>query len=245
MVRFVHACRRLGLVAAGAAVVTVAGSLAPAVAMPGSATRAAAPSSSYRVIDLGTLPGASDSTALAMNERGDVVGQSGGRAVLWRNGRIVDLGTPAGSFSSAVDINEHGDVVGYSLIGGTYQAFLWRRGRLVDLRALPGDQWSIPNAINDRGEIVGYSNEPTLRAELWRPDGTPVDLTAATGLLQVNDLDNSGRLVGEVAPAGMNTIPVLWSRGQTTVLTDRSGSASAMNDRGEVTGYDRTYARAG
>src|SRR6266550_5373751 len=65
MVRFVHACRRLGLVAAGAAVVTVAGSLAPAVAMPGSATRAAAPSSSYRVIDLGTLPGASDSTALA------------------------------------------------------------------------------------------------------------------------------------------------------------------------------------
>src|SRR4029453_18429257 len=85
----------------------------------------------YRVTDLGTLPGAADSTAMGVNDRGDVVGQSGAHAVLWRHGRIVDLGTLGGSYSAAVDVNERGDVVGYSEVAedAGYHPFLWRRGR--------------------------------------------------------------------------------------------------------------------
>ena len=86
--------------------------------------------------------------------------------------------------------------------------------------------------------MVGYSaGDGGISAVLWRRDGTAVDLTAETSLHEVTDLDNAGRLVGSVMPDGMNGYPALWYRGHTTVLCDRSGTASAINDRGEITGY--------
>jgi uncharacterized membrane protein len=240
MVGFARAGRRLGLVvASGVAAVLVAAPLAPAGAAGSGAAGSgvARPvSPSYRVFDLGTLPGASDSAALGVNDRGVVVGNSGGQAVLWRNGRIVELGAP-GPGSSAVDINERGEVVGNGSVDGASRAFMWRHGRISVLPPLPGDQNSFANAVNDRGDVVGFSRDPGFRAVLWRSDGTMVDLTAETGLVVVNDLDNSGRLAGATAPDGMNQIPVVWSRGHVTVLTSTSGTASAINDRGEVAGY--------
>lgn len=216
-------------------------------AVAGTAAVSAAPASAapvreavgYRVTDLGTLPGAPDSTATGVNDRGDVVGRSGDHAVLWRNGRTVDLGTLGGSFSTAVDVNERGDVVGFSQVaGGADHAFVWRGGRLIDLSPLPGFSSSYATAVNDRGSVVGYSTgDGGMAAVMWRPDGTAVDLTAQTGLHEVNDLDNAGRLVGSVTPDGMNGYPALWYRGRTTVLSDRSGTASAINDRGGITGY--------
>jgi probable HAF family extracellular repeat protein len=205
---------------------------------PASAAAPEAPA--YRVTDLGTLPGASDSTAMGVNDRGDVVGQSGAHAVLWHNGRIVDLGTLGGSYSAAVDVNARGDVVGYSQVadGAGDHAFIWRRGRLIDLSPLAGFPSSYATAVNDRGDVVGFSvGDGGIRAVLWRPNGTAVDLTAETGLHQVTDLDNAGRLVGSVTPDGMNGYPALWYRGRLTVLSDTSGTASAINDRGEITGY--------
>jgi hypothetical protein len=86
--------------------------------------------------------------------------------------------------------------------------------------------------------VAGFSaGDGGIRAVLWRRDGTAVDLTAATGLHEVTDLDNAGRLVGSVMPDGMNGYPALWYRGRLTVLSDTSGTASAINDRGEITGY--------
>lgn len=211
---------------------------APAAAVPHAAAPQEAPA--YRVTDLGTLAGAAESTAAAVNDRGVVVGQSGGRAVLWRDGRIVDLGTLGGSSSSALDINERGDVVGYSRVAEDVatHAFVRRGGRMIDLGTLPGDADSYATDVNDRGDVVGYSSGGDgIRAVLWRPDGTAVDLTARTGLHLVTDLDNAGRLVGSVLPDGMNEVPALWYRGRTTLLSDLSGSASAINDRGEIVGY--------
>jgi probable HAF family extracellular repeat protein len=227
----------------GAAVVSAVTAAMTGMAALSSAPASAAPAReapAYQVTDLGTLPAASDSTAMGVNGRGDVVGQSGAHAVLWRNGSIVDLGTLGGSYSAAVDVNERGDVVGYSQLAGGAgdHAFIWRGGRMIDLSPLPGFSSSYATAINDRGDVVGYSAADSgIRAVLWRPDGTAVDLTAETGLHEVDDLDNAGRLVGSVMPDGMNGYPALWYRGRTTVLSDQSGTASAINDRGEITGY--------
>jgi probable HAF family extracellular repeat protein len=212
--------------------------LATAVLVPAPSAQAGT-SAAYRITDLGTLPGGTYSVASGINERGDAVGESDGHAVLWGHGRIVDLGTLGGQYSSAVDINERGDVVGYSTVAGSggYHGFLWRHGRMVELRPLAGDENSFPTAINDRGDVVGYSTGGGVRSVLWPAHGGAVDLTARTGLRLVQDLDNHGRFVGEIAPDGMNGLAVLWSAGHTTVLSDTSGAASAINDRGEVTGY--------
>jgi uncharacterized membrane protein len=122
--------------------------------------------------------------------------------------------------------------------GASDHAFIWRSGRLIDLSPLPGFSSSYATAVNDRGDVVGYNaGDGGISAVLWRPDGTVVDLTAETGLHEVTDLDNAGRLVGSVMPDGMNGYPALWYRGRTTVLSDQSGTASAINDRGEITGY--------
>jgi len=56
--------------------------------------------------DLGTLPSGAFSAALAINNRGEIVGASdtarrgASHAFLWRNGTMIDLGTLAGSMSS-------------------------------------------------------------------------------------------------------------------------------------------------
>jgi probable HAF family extracellular repeat protein len=91
------------------------------------------------MIDLGTLPGGSRSSAVAIDDAGTIAGQSetaGGafHAVRWRHGIIQDLGTlPGGDFSVASAIA--GDaVLGESTArDGTLHAFRWHDGTLTDL----------------------------------------------------------------------------------------------------------------
>jgi len=88
--------------------------------------------------DLGGAPGGGDSTALAINGRGQAVGQSGRywfagpsdtRALLWQEGRVHDLNDciPAGSgwvLASARGINDRGWIVGAGKRDGRARAFL-------------------------------------------------------------------------------------------------------------------------
>ncbi len=104
------------------------------------------------------------------------------RAVLWRDGKIIDLGTlPEGGYESeAESVNSRGQVVGvatntvpdaYSLFQWSSQfnhfdpypypyqerAFLWQDGVMTDLGTLGTgtDAWA--QAINERGQVVGIS----------------------------------------------------------------------------------------
>jgi probable HAF family extracellular repeat protein len=116
------------------------------------------------MVDLGTLPGMTDSSAKAINDNGQVVGYSytgsGGHAFSWIAGAgMVDLGTlPGGTDSYAVAINDNGQVVGNSYTGSELHAFSWTAGAgMVDLGTLTGMTNSNANAINDNGQVVGYS----------------------------------------------------------------------------------------
>ena len=91
------------------------------------------------LIDLGTLPGGSRSSAVAIDDAGTIVGQSETargefRAVRWRHGTIEDLGTlPGGDFSVASAI-DGGAVLGESDAGdGVLHAFRWLDGKMTDL----------------------------------------------------------------------------------------------------------------
>jgi probable HAF family extracellular repeat protein len=137
--------------------------------------------------DLGALPGLNSSFAVAVNERGWVVGQSQNgeidpllgipatRAVLWKNGKIVDLGSFGGNQNLALDINNWGQITGFALnatpdpfsfAGGTQtRAFLWQNGVLRDLGTLGGPD-SFGQYVNDRGQVAGFSHinsTPMLR----------------------------------------------------------------------------------
>lgn len=123
--------------------------------------------------NLGTLSGGAQSQALAVNDKGRIVGWSyvGGsavyRPVMWTNGKIQDLGTLGGASGSASAINRAGIIVGNSLnADGRWRATLWDGARVVDINTLlDGDTTGITisaaRAINDNGEILVSGTGPT------------------------------------------------------------------------------------
>ena len=130
--------------------------------------------------DLGTLGGRHSDTlvtpmddARVINERGHVVGQShttaadGDRtaAFLWRDGEMVEVGSPDHLIGTPGAINDRDQVVGTSAsYGGPIMAWLWQDGRLVDLGALLGEGSASAQDINERGQIVGTYDG---RAVMW------------------------------------------------------------------------------
>lgn len=129
-----------------------------------------------RMAALATL-GGSHAGPAAINNRGQVVGQSQlpgdavSHAVLWTHGRANDLGgtVPGDVSSAAVDITDQGRIVGQSCAstGGACRAALWVHGSAVDLNTLisgsSGWQLTGAAAVNERGQIVGdgiHDGEP-------------------------------------------------------------------------------------
>jgi probable HAF family extracellular repeat protein len=145
--------------------------------------------------DIGTL-GGSCAFVYALNNRGQVVGQStvagdvASHPYIWERGTITDLGTLGGSYGFAAWINDAGRVVG-SVTNASDAALLavvWKDGVITGLGTLPGDACSAANVINSKGQIVGGSglfapffsacaNDTVEHAFLWQ-DGAMVDLNA-------------------------------------------------------------------
>jgi probable HAF family extracellular repeat protein len=186
-----------------------------------------------QLIDLGTLDGGY-STALDINNRGDVVGYSSlasgaVHAVLWRRGAMVDLGTlPGGGDSFASAINDRGEIVGWSQTpDGTLHAFRWRDGVLSDLGAsMP---FSVAVDVNNRGQIVGRSDAPVL----WSR-GVAHSLGAEPGWATA--INDRGQVVGNTQPDRA----FLWQRGRFTPIARPPeamfNQALGVNNRGQVVG---------
>jgi probable HAF family extracellular repeat protein len=166
------------------------------------------------------LPGDTTSAAVAINNRGQVVGISGrcdqavGRhsarvAALWDKGEVIEIGNlGAPHWATATAINEQGDVAGFASQPDAgpdeqrFSAFLWtKRGGIQDLPELPGDNDSQAYGINERGEVVGLScNATGCRAVIWR-HGKVEDLNnfkgSYTGHLETaKDINDLGEITG-------------------------------------------------
>jgi probable HAF family extracellular repeat protein len=123
--------------------------------------------------DLGTL-GGPFSEANAINEAGDIVGESHepqhslSSPVLWHDGRIQNLGSLGAkdAFGSAQDINEQGQVVGWSqTIAHERHAFVWENGVMTDLG---GGTDAGATALNGKDQVVGFSaRSDAIHAVLW------------------------------------------------------------------------------
>jgi probable HAF family extracellular repeat protein len=159
------------------------------------------------------LPGDSVGIGLWVNDKGQVVGQSGScgntllpplavgpHAVLWENGTVTDLGNLGGACitpcrsaalgplgNTALFIGNQGQVVGTSVLAGeqTSHAFLWTRETgMKDLGTVKGDYSSVALGANEKGEVVGLSIDKTgVPRAFLRRNGVMIDLNT---LLQAN-----------------------------------------------------------
>jgi probable HAF family extracellular repeat protein len=185
------------------------------------------PWSEVHVHELHTFDDEPDGVAFAMNNLGQVVGSTGTcgpfnstepvnlislHAVLWQNGKAIDLGNLGGDGKAfgifATGLNDYGQVVGTSDTVGdkSFHAFLWQQGHITDLGTLKGDSYSHGTAIGNNGLALGVSLDANFnpRAVLWR-NGTATDmntLVPADSTLKLQSacsINDKGEIIGFAA----------------------------------------------
>jgi len=199
------------------------------------------------------------------------------RAILWTNdGRMINLGTLKGGHESFVPaVNSHGQVVGWSLntvpdpfsyqpcvIYATCEpnstqtrGFFWDQGVKQDLGTLGGPD-TLPEAMNDSGQIVGWSytsstpnatngyvcppNVPSQNPFFW-DKGEIVDIGTLGGTCGIAIfINNRGQVVGTSNLAGNQTHRAfLWEHGTMKDLGTLGGpnaEADWISDSGIVVG---------
>ena len=162
-------------------------------------------------------------------ENGSVDSNTGypiAHAVVWKSGKIIDLGTFGGTQSAAMALNDLGQVIGGTLnniddpwagqlptgFGGVtfpgtteLRAFVWQNGKKRDLGTLGGPD-AFAYGINQLGQIAGESftsstpNEttsiPTVDPFLWT-NGKMIDLGTLGGTIGYSVwLNDWGQVIG-------------------------------------------------
>ncbi len=185
------------------------------------------------------------------------------RAAMWepRRGAMRELRPwPGDSTSAATAINARGQAVGISgdcdVAVGAYSALrgvLWEPdGSLVEIGGLGGDAWHTPADINDRGDVVGFSNPADVpgddfrtKAFIWTRAGGIDSLPTLDGdvYAQAFAINARGQAVGRSCGAG-GCSAVLWENGSVTNLNElrpagfehRLTAARDISDGGVITG---------
>jgi uncharacterized membrane protein len=193
----VHGSVRHALLVAAAVGSAVPALVGTAAADPGpGAVTAGSRACTWSVAALPQLSGAFSGFVHGTDGDRTFAGQSGDRPVLWRGGRVVELG-PSGS---AQDVNRRGEAVG-ATDPDFGHALLWRGRTQITLAEPAGFTSSTAMAINDAGLIVGYGSGPDTGAQglVWHSDapGRVRVLTEPGGeSVFLSDVNRRGVIVG-------------------------------------------------
>jgi probable HAF family extracellular repeat protein len=161
-----------------------------------------------------------------------------GHAVLWKKGKIIDLGSVQGGPLSTTftNPNERGDVSGMSNTptpdpnGEDFcffftflicRGFVWQDGAIIPMPTLGGNN-SLAYQINNRGQVVGVAETP---------------MTESTCPAWASVLAS----LGYGGPASyFEAKPVIWQKGSLqelpTISGDPDGVGYGINDRGQIVG---------
>lgn len=153
---------------------------------------------------------------------------------------------PGHSSSWPTGINDGNEVVGGHEVDNQTHGFVWRNGIVTDLGTRAGGDYSLAEAINRYGDIVGESGSYTapgrIHAVLWH-GGTLRDLGSLGGNSFATAINGSGVVVGssELQPSGAQFRAVMWRQGVMRVLPTLPGSyydmANLLNAAGNAAGY--------
>ena len=188
------------------------------------------------------------------------------RALLYRGGAEIDLGSFANPLLGQRDTEAHAMNAAGQVVGASYHhtagqdwpinhAFIWSNGTLTDLGtpatiACPGfsddcsdaEAWS----INDQGDVVGTGFAPSAAGLHWRPilwsNGTITDLGVSPGEdAWATFINNAGQVAGVVSWNGPYR-GWRWQNGTAIEfgVLGTEGQVTGMNEQGDVIGTSQT-----
>jgi probable HAF family extracellular repeat protein len=104
-------------------------------------------------------------------------------------------------------------VVGWSeTAGGSTHAFLWEKGKMTDLGTLPGGTSSSATALNDAGQIVGWSEtDGARRAFLWENGHMSMLPLIGGNESRAVGINHKSQIIGWSAKANIGGHAVLWT----------------------------------
>ncbi|HWG27715.1 hypothetical protein [Actinospica sp.] len=146
----------------------------------------------------------------------------------------------------ATAVNDRGDVIGGYNVNNLAHAFIWHAGTITDLGELPGADYADATAVDNHGDVVGYSSTDTFpntpQAFVWH-NGTMTDLGPSGESSIASYINDHGRIVGTVTSSAGNASAVMWQNGKMTTLPGLGGTytdPTGLNQKGEVIGYAGT-----
>lgn len=167
----------------------------------------------YKLIDMGTFGGPASNAIPFVNNKGEMAG-----------GSAISVPAPAST-------NHFGNGGFDGQVPFIFHTFVWQDGEVKDLDALsPADQdFSNPQAINDKGETAGVSENGTIdpnigfgeiRAVIWKDDQIRDLGTMGGNESGALSLNNRGQVVG----FALNAIPDPFSMFDFPILGSPNGT---------------------
>jgi probable HAF family extracellular repeat protein len=195
------------------------------------------------------IPGATQISANDINDNGQVVGQfidalGGTHGFVYAEESFCQLDYPGATTTEILGINNFGEMVGMFTTLTATSGFLYDRGTFSPPLTYRGaENFTVPNGINDRGEIVGVYQDAVPGEHSFLCKAGKYEALVYPGAKEIGaqGICNSGQVVGDFPDAkGTHGFVYLENVGVFTPALDcPTGTVTALrgiNNGGQIVG---------
>jgi probable HAF family extracellular repeat protein/YD repeat-containing protein len=205
------------------------------------------------------VPGARSTSAVKINDRGQVVGfytqttlledpnaRRRGYVLDLNHGRFVRIDAPGAADTQPTGINNRGQVAGqYQDADGRFHGFVWEQGRFRTIDA-PGAVATSLADVNDREQLLGTRVEPdgTFRGFVLERSRYTTFAPPGATVVAPFDINNRGQIVGSAysdpaTAAGRGFLLARGAKGPFTPINFPGAAntvVAGINDSGLIVG---------